>query len=519
MDIYNNRSVLAKSHGFYVPSLEKAEKILTWNNNSSCALALCFLSDGRPSDQGRASDSILKNVESLGMRFGRRLTFTAIGIGNHSDEFEMLKNMVGVAKDYGVQSFFVLPSMTTASLGVSLTSTATTITKTQTEMTDLKTMKQKKVRDVLRESRRKANEEVVSFVTPEDYWLYPIRDVTRRIYREFRDENGKLCHSYDIAPMMQGDMTHFVALNKKTFGEGAERFAFRFYEVGQDGKTVVGQPHVAKESRLVLEGGEEVREKFVRTFCRTQQLARRIASEFNRKLDSLFRVDKSTPRVSFLDCSVYELYDEKMGWQSVLVEEKIDHEAWHKWNMNNGYVEGMDAAPEFNHEKMRSALDHLANIELNEGEDEDDIVGMSGFIGELDAIDECEEEDSLDNDDGNSNGDDSTARNVEAIKFSVSEVAQAFSHFSYLATGRKRLICDLQGVYDKTTNTIKFTDPVIHYFNYGRQERENVHGRTDKGRKGIAMFFDTHKDCCGHLCRLVTGGFRKSRRNNVNNNS
>ena len=184
--------------------------------------------------------------------------------------------------------------------------------------------------------------------------------------------------------------------------------------------------------------------------------------------------------------------------------------------MNNGYAEGMDAAPEFNHEKMRSALDHLTNIEHNEGEDEDDIVGMGGFIGELDAIDECEEEDSLDN----GNDDDSTARKkVKAIKFSVSEVAQAFSHFSYLATGRKRLICDLQGVYDKTTNTIKFTDPVIHYFNYGDQERENVHGRTDRGRKGIAMFFDTHKDCCGHLCRLVTGGFKKSCRNNVNNNS
>jgi hypothetical protein len=355
----------------------------------------------------------------------------------------------------------------------------------------------------------------VSFVTPEDYWLYPIRDVTRRICREFHDKNGKRRHSYDIAPMMQGDMTHFVALNKKSFGEGAERFAFRFYEVGQDGKAVVGQPHVAKESRLVLEGGEEVRMQFVRTFCRTQQLARRIASEFNKKLDSLFRVDKSTPRVSFLDCSVYELYDKKMGWQSVLVEEKIDHEAWHKWNMNNGYIEGMDAAPEFNHEKMSSALDHLANIELNVGENE---LTASGFIGDLDTIDECEEEDSLDNDDGNGNGDDSTAKKkIEAIKFSVSEVAQAFSHFSYLATGRKRLICDLQGVYDKTTNTIKFTDPVIHYFNYSRQERENVHGRTDKGRKGIAMFFDTHKDCCGHLCFLVTGGFKKSRRNNVDN--
>ena len=154
MYIYNNRSVPAKSHGFYVPSLEKAEEILSRNSNSSCALALGFLSDGRPSDQGGASDSIPNSVESLGMKFGRRLTFTTIGIGNHSDEFEMLRNMAGVAKDYGVQSFFVLPSMTTSSLGVSLTSTATTITKTQTEMTDLKTMKQNKVRDVLRESSK-----------------------------------------------------------------------------------------------------------------------------------------------------------------------------------------------------------------------------------------------------------------------------------------------------------------------------------------------------------------------------
>lgn len=205
--------------------------------------------------------------------------------------------------------------------------------------------------------------------------------------------------------------------------------------------------------------------------------------------------------------------DVNLGKQSILVEEKIDHEAWYKWNMNNGYVEGMEAAPEFNHDKMRSALDHLANIDLVDEADDSkqDPTLPRGFVGDLDAIEEGEEDNSEEDVDCSSNS--SHSKNeVTAIKFSVSEVAQAFSHFSYLSTGRKRLICDLQGVFDKTSNTLKFTDPVVHYFNYRRQERENVHGRTDKGREGIAMFFATHKDCCGDLCRLVTGGFKKSRR-------
>jgi len=41
------------------------------------------------------------------------------------------------------------------------------------------------------------------------------------------------------------------------------------------------------------------------------------------------------------------------------------------------------------------------------------------------------------------------------------------------------------------------------------------------------MFFDNHKDCCGHLCCLVTGGFKRCNNyqytkrkgdSNINNN-
>ena len=89
---------------------------------------------------------------------------------------------------------------------------------------------------------------------------------------------------------------------------------------------------------------------------------------------------------------------------------------------------------------------------------------------------------------------------------------QAFSHFSYSESHRRRLVCDLQGVYDERENILKFSDPVIHYFNQHREDRRGVHGRTDRGKKGMAQFFDTHKEQCGHLCRLVTGGFRKGKR-------
>lgn len=506
VDQYNNRNLMAKGHGFYIPSLKIAQKILTCNKSSSCALSLIFMSDGRPSDLS-SKDSILESVEALGKQFGRRLNFTAVGIGNHSSEFEMLKNMVDIAKDFGVQSTFVLPSMTTSALGASLTSTATTLTRTQTEMTDIKTMKQRNVREVIRESRRKALEEVVTSVSLEDYYLYRLDNVQRYVYHEWRDENRKLQYFYDTAEM-QHPMAKFVAMNKKVFGEGAERYAFRFFEVGEDGKTVVGKPLVAKESRLVLDGGEKHRKRFVQTFCRTQQLARRIADEFNAKLDSLNRIDKATPRVAFLDCSVYELNDNYLGKQSVLVEEKIDHMKWHKWNTNNGYVEGMEEVPEFTHDKLKAAFDHLAKLELH-----DDVPKFG--IGDLDAIYEDDEEEETENEDSEGNNSKISSFDVRItctpIKFTASEVAQAFSHFSYLATGRKRLICDLQGIFDEASNTLKFTDPVIHYYNYRRQDRENVHGRTDRGRKGMAMFFETHEDCCGHLCRLVTLGFKRGR--------
>ena len=82
------------------------------------------------------------------------------------------------------------------------------------------------------------------------------------------------------------------------------------------------------------------------------------------------------------------------------------------------------------------------------------------------------------------------------------DVPQAFSHFSYIHSGRKALVCDLQGVYEEAARPgprFDLTDPVIHYSS--SRGRSRVYGRTDRGRAGIHRFFETH--CCNDLCRLL----------------
>ncbi len=169
----------------------------------------------------------------------------------------------------------------------------------------------------------------------------------------------------------------------------------------------------------------------------------------------------------------------------------MDHNRWYKWNANNGYVEGMKEVPVFEDKSPLQTISHsLGNLDLG-------------------ILEECEEEEEESDDDEDCVQDDvkPAIEEVTPIVFSPSEVAQAFSHFSYWATGRKRLICDIQGVFCEEINTLRLSDPVIHYYNHLKEDKRMVHGRTDRGHKGIQMFFDTHK--CSKLCYLVNRGFKK----------
>jgi len=66
---------------------------------------------------------------------------------------------------------------------------------------------------------------------------------------------------------------------------------------------------------------------------------------------------------------------------------------------------------------------------------------------------------------------------------------QAFSHFTWEASGNKLLICDLQGVGDC------WTDPQIHTVD-GRG-----FGKGNAGLQGVRQFMKQHK--CNGICRAL----------------
>ena len=73
------------------------------------------------------------------------------------------------------------------------------------------------------------------------------------------------------------------------------------------------------------------------------------------------------------------------------------------------------------------------------------------------------------------------------------DTCQAFSHYTWVKSGKVLVICDLQGV--KSRFKLILTDPAIHYTNI------LCHGSTNLGMKGILKFFQVHK--CNDICRAL----------------
>ena len=203
----------------------------------------------------------------------------------------------------------------------------------------------------------------------------------------------------------------------------------------------------------------------------------------------------STPRIKFLDCHVYVLYDNLLGRTGVLVEKMLDTRKlkWKKWNSNNGYVDGLtgvpDAVPDMPDEDtpiegVFASLDLGAIAEEDEEEEE-----------ESESDEELLEEDTRD-----LTRTTASDRRV-GVKFTVADIPQTFSCFACSQSGRRYLVCDLQGVLDESSETpcFELTDPVIHYRSVSGWK--NVFGRTDRGQKGIDSFYKTHE--CSDLCEAL----------------
>jgi len=497
VDVYNQRSIsknMPKSllrpsgHGNFLPALVCAHKLLEKTvSQSSTTLALAILSDGRPSDyKGNSITSrkaILESMESIASKFGKRLSVHGIGMGS-ADQFDILREVATVVQEYSCQGDFSVPALSSAGLGVAFSSLATSVTEsTQLINRDESsapgaTTKAKVMRQVFREKACNVPY-LTEAVDSQDFDIYMGSSVTRAVYK--RDAK-----TFEFAPLQNED-AHGVAIKKVAFGEGGERLAFQFFELASDGETVVGDPLVAKLSRFIEEGEMDfpdieaeadengarskwsARDRFVKKFCERQNAALAVAIEFNKKLDLIKKLDPDTPRVSFLDCSVYYVQKDGDAESALLVERKLDGK-FTKWNGNNGFVRQSQTPVPKSTKRSQAMMSSIPE------DDEAEVID----------VDELPDE--------------------EFIFVTPSEVAQAFSHFSFFNSERKMLLCDLQGEYDKRENMFCFTDPVVHYYDRHNPGKRSLYGRTDLGRKGIEKFFDNHR--CNRLCELVTRGFR-----------
>lgn len=163
-------SIKPAGHGYYLPALDKAEELLkSAGGSGSCALALLFFSDGRPSDfivNGKhlskkgvddASTEIARRMGRIAAKYGPRLSVQCIGMasaGENPDvEFQTLQKMVDEAALYGVAAALDIPRLTqSTALSCSIRSLLTSMTQSKTALTNPATGMLRRVRtDVVRE--------------------------------------------------------------------------------------------------------------------------------------------------------------------------------------------------------------------------------------------------------------------------------------------------------------------------------------------------------------------------------
>jgi Mg-chelatase subunit ChlD len=517
----------------YIPALKQAVKLLKEDFHDKCALSLMFLSDGAPTDAQAngltplaTQRLICARMESIASKFGGRLTVQTIGFGNQCHDFSVLQQMVDACKRSSpeTKAEFVYCDKISHAIGTAVSSFVTSLTETRTSLMHGRASKYTK-RVVPGEEGGKRN--LKDWDCFEIILHYAGYDPKRKQFlrssslppgarrRENREEFNRRVRS--PPPLL--------AISRKHCGTGAERFAFRCSLadrlLNSRARLVLG-PMVAKETNSVERVEENI--EFHKYFLQTQSLAAHLANEFNKRLRALPSFNESTtPRLEFLQCSVLELKDSAYpgGKRHILLEKMLDTERypWRKWNDNAGTVNGRVAhVPidvDYEMARLKSGLEmarvdgvaHLLAIaegnsdEADEDDEEEDDE-------DSDEDDEEEDDDEKDNEDyeeeeeeGDTDSEEYSTSSRSSNDTNPSDYLQAFTHFTYLFTNKKVMVCDLQGVYncDMVPPTFELTDPAIHY--RSSVGRVMVFGRTDKGVGGMRLFFHTHK--CSEICKWM----------------
>lgn len=210
--------------------------------------------------------------------------------------------------------------------------------------------------------------------------------------------------------------------------------------------------------------------------------ASKLADEFNRHVSALPGFDpRTTPKITFLDCEVLVIDEGGRQQRGMLVEKMIDDGKYTKWNSNGGHVKGQAAANNSHHpidvERELARLTIGANASAGAAAI-DHTIGLD--LGAIEEEEEEEEEESESDEERKSDDDESADEGAQEVGGGLATVPteafpQAFSHFTHRFTGRKMLVCDLQGVYNTSPLPLfELTDPAIHYAS--TSDRQGVFG-------------------------------------------
>jgi hypothetical protein len=196
---------------------------------------------------------------------------------------------------------------------------------------------------------------------------------------------------------------------------------------------------VAKNSILANE--KETKEHFHSDFCRVQSAAYDLAEKFNHEVRQALRLKTTSaetrpPEIKFVMCHVYTYTHLETKEETAVLVERFLNGKFTKYNSNNGYVK-----------QANEGVNNTRTIELVSG------------------------------------------------KAHLEEFLQAFSHWVYVYSQHRMVVCDLQGVLNEEGRHPEFllTDPAIC------TNKGNRFGKTDMRLAGIRRFCSSHR--CGIVCR------------------
>uniref|UniRef100_A0A6U5L0N5 Alpha-type protein kinase domain-containing protein n=2 Tax=Corethron hystrix TaxID=216773 RepID=A0A6U5L0N5_9STRA len=399
--------------------------------------------------------------------------------GQDSENFSLLSHLADLAASFGCAGQFHRPPPTATDIGNAFATLEMALSDLQLE-TCVESL----------------NSTLLSSIPSESMWTRPVRTVTREPCR-LGHAPIPMAVENTISAFFPGDCYHIfcypnlsrkiwdietaqfvnvplqffptaggVAFKRAAFGENSRGYVHRCFEVAADGRTVVGSSLVAKEDRFVPQSvGQQGVVDYALMHCIEQTEAEGLARIFNRHLDGMTFLDPTVARISFVECSVYQLSNATgQTTVSVLVEPKLNPAKLNQFTVR----------------KKSPPLD-------------DDIV--EEVERRIDSFDPWNV---------------SLPERGSYLSVSPIEVAECFSHFTYVHSLGKSFVCDLQGEYDADSSMFRLTDPTIYSYEVPKAssgKRAMAFQNVDRNKRALNDFFHSHE--CGPLCRHVLKEYLK----------